>query len=98
MIGESMYVRVFAAVLLLAAGSRGVAQSRPPLSSADIAEIVALEKIEDRRDFDAAALTRIGAAKHAELGVVPRSRSRASMTREDESCFARCAPSLTLRF
>jgi HEAT repeat protein/cyclophilin family peptidyl-prolyl cis-trans isomerase len=62
-----MYVRVFTAVLLLAATSRGVAQSRPPLSAADIAEIVALEKIEDRRDFDATALGRIAAAKHPEL-------------------------------
>ena len=62
-----MHVRVFAAVILLAAGSRAAAQLRPQLSSADIAEIVALEKIEDRRDFDATALTRIAAAKHAEL-------------------------------
>ena len=40
---------------------------RPRLSRADIAEIVLLEKIEDRRDFDSVALQRIAAAKHPEL-------------------------------
>ena len=62
-----MNVRVGVAALVFATATRGAAQSRPPLSPADIAEIVALEKIEDRRDFDAAALTRIASAKHAEL-------------------------------
>jgi len=62
-----MFVRVILATLLVATASRGAAQSRLPLSSADVAEIVALEKIEDRRDFDATALRRIGSAKHPEL-------------------------------
>jgi len=62
-----MFVRVILATLLVATAARSAAQSRPPLSSADIAEIGALEKIEDRRDFDATALKRIGSAKHAEL-------------------------------
>ena len=58
---------VAVAVLALAAPSRAQTQNRPALSAADIAEIVTLEKIEDRRDFDAAALQRIAAAKHPEL-------------------------------
>src|SRR5205823_3094843 len=58
---------IFAALFTFTAPSRTAAQSRPPLSSADIADIVALEKIEDRRDFDATALARIAAAKHPEL-------------------------------
>ena len=62
-----MFVRVILATLLVATASRGAAQSRPPLSPADVAEIVALEKIEDRRDFDATALRRISSAKHPEL-------------------------------
>ena len=48
--------------------------SRPPLSAADVAEIIVLERIEDRRDFDATALQRIAAAKHPEL------RRRAALT------------------
>jgi HEAT repeat protein/cyclophilin family peptidyl-prolyl cis-trans isomerase len=52
------------AVLPLAALS---AQQRPPLSPTDIADIVTLERIEDRRDFDAQSLTRIAASKHPEL-------------------------------
>jgi len=39
-----MFVRVILATLLVATASRSAAQSRPPLSSADIAEIVALER------------------------------------------------------
>ena len=56
-----------AAALALAARSHAGAQSRPPLSPSDIADIVTLEKIEDRRDFDATALGRIAAAKHQEV-------------------------------
>jgi len=41
-----MFVRVILATLLVATASRGAAQSRQPLSSADVAEIVVLEKIE----------------------------------------------------
>jgi peptidylprolyl isomerase len=58
---------IYAAALVLTVSSRGAAQARPPLSPADIADIIALEKIEDRRDFDAAALSRIAGAKHPEL-------------------------------
>ena len=58
---------VAAAVLSFAAPLRAQDQNRLPLSAADIAEIVTLEKIEDRRDFDAVALQRIAAAKHPEL-------------------------------
>jgi len=65
--GSNRNSLILAATLMLAASSRGVSQSRPALAAADIAEIVALEKIEDRRDFDAAALTRIASAKHPEL-------------------------------
>lgn len=43
------------------------AAKRLPLSAQDIAELVTLEKLEDRRDFDAAALQRIASAKHPEL-------------------------------
>lgn len=43
------------------------AQARAPLSKADVAEIITLEKIEDRRDFDATALERIAKSTHAEL-------------------------------
>ena len=58
---------LLAAAFGLAAASNGVAQQRPPLSPADIADIVTLERIEDRRDYDAAALARIAASKHPEL-------------------------------
>jgi peptidylprolyl isomerase len=37
------------------------------LSPSDIADIVTLERIEDRRDFDAQSLARIAASKHPEL-------------------------------
>ena len=40
---------------------------RLPLAVTDIADIVTLEKLEDRRDFDAATLQRISTAKHPEL-------------------------------
>src|SRR6476619_6626587 len=65
--GSNRNSLILAATLMLVSSSRGVSQSRPALVAADIAEIVALEKIEDRRDFDAAALTRIASAKHPEL-------------------------------
>ena len=42
--GSNRTSLILAAVLILAPSSRGGSQSRPPLSSADIAEIVALEK------------------------------------------------------
>jgi HEAT repeat protein/cyclophilin family peptidyl-prolyl cis-trans isomerase len=58
---------LFAAALGLAGVSDGAAQQRPPLSPSDIADIVTLERIEDRRDYDAAALARIAASKHPEL-------------------------------
>src|SRR4249919_2170548 len=65
--GSNRSSLIIVAALMLASSSRGASQSRPTLSTADIAEIVTLEKIEDRRDFDATALARIAAAKHAEL-------------------------------
>ncbi len=40
---------------------------RVPLAAADVADIVTLEKLEDRRDFDVTALQRIAASKHPEL-------------------------------
>src|SRR5437870_3485285 len=52
-----------ALALELAHPMRQPLQVRPPLSAADVADIVTLEKLEDRRDFDAQALTRIAAAK-----------------------------------
>ena len=51
----------------LTARTPAAGQARPALSPSDIAEIITLEKLEDRRDFDAQALTRIAAAKHPEL-------------------------------
>jgi HEAT repeat protein/cyclophilin family peptidyl-prolyl cis-trans isomerase len=62
-------IRLFAiaVALQLAAPAHAAAQTRPPLSPADIAEVVTLEKLEDRRDFDAPTLARIAAAKHPEL-------------------------------
>jgi len=58
---------LFAAALGLAAVSHGSAQQRPPLSPSDVADIVTLERIEDRRDYDAATLAKIAASKHPEL-------------------------------
>ena len=58
-----MAVALLASVLPLAA----FAQARPPLSAADVADIVTLEKIEDRRNYDTAALQRIATAPHPEL-------------------------------
>ena len=55
---------VLASALAATAPAHG---QKPPLSAADVADIVTLEKIEDRRDFDAAALQRIAASKHPEL-------------------------------
>ena len=49
------------------AGAQAPAAKKPPLSAGDITEIIALEKLEDRRDFDAAALQRIAKAQHPEL-------------------------------
>ena len=46
------------------------AQSQPhrlPLSATDIADIVTLERLEDRREFDAPALRQIAASRHSEL-------------------------------
>jgi HEAT repeat protein/cyclophilin family peptidyl-prolyl cis-trans isomerase len=43
------------------------AQAKPALAAADIADIVTLEKIEDRRAFDDASLQRITASTHPEL-------------------------------
>lgn len=56
-----------AGIVFAAPFATPLAAQRPALASADIAEIVALEKIEDRRDFDAAALQRIAASAHPEL-------------------------------
>jgi HEAT repeat protein/cyclophilin family peptidyl-prolyl cis-trans isomerase len=58
---------LFAAALQIAAASHGFAQQRPPLSPTDIADIVTLERIEDRRDFDATVLARVAASKHPEI-------------------------------
>ncbi len=58
-----MAVALLASVLPLAA----FAQARPPLSAADVADIVTLEKIEDRRNYDTAPLQRIATAPHPEL-------------------------------
>lgn len=66
------------AVLLVAAlartGPAQVAPLRAPLLKAHIDDIVRLESIEDRREFDAAALNRIAASNHAEV------RRRAALT------------------
>ena len=72
---------LFAAALGLATVSNGAAQQRPPLSPSDIADIVTLERIEDRRDYDAAALARIAASKHAEL----RRRAALAIARDVQS-------------
>ena len=64
-------------LLLVTVVRKGPAQgppSRPPLQKADIDDIVRLETIEDRREFDAAALGRIAASRHAEV------RRRAALT------------------
>ena len=58
---------VVAGCLLAAASRHAHAQSRPPLTAADITDIVTLERIEDHRDFDVAALRRIAASTHPEL-------------------------------
>jgi HEAT repeat protein len=58
---------LFAATLGLAAASHALAQQRSPLSPADVADIVTLERIEDRRDYDAQALARIAGSKQPEL-------------------------------
>lgn len=58
---------LLATTLQIAAAAHGLAQQRPPLSPSDVADIITLERIEDRRDFDAAALGRIAASKHPEL-------------------------------
>lgn len=61
--------------MTLACGTPCIAEGQKrPLAASDIAEIVVLERIEDRRDFDAAALERIATAKHPEL------RRRAALT------------------
>ncbi len=71
---HSSYLRLALALssllLMLASARESSAQAasrRPPLSGADIAEIIALESLEDRRDFDPVALQRIAAAAHPEL-------------------------------
>ncbi len=72
---SSRLFRAFGASLAFAIASVPViAQSRAPLSPADVADMVTLEKIEDRRTFDDATLQRIAAAKHPEL------RRRATLT------------------
>jgi cyclophilin family peptidyl-prolyl cis-trans isomerase/HEAT repeat protein len=59
------------ALLLTLATTRDLsaqaASRKPQLSRADVADIVLLEKIEDRRDYDSVALQRFAAAKHPEL-------------------------------
>ncbi|MDA1082252.1 MAG: HEAT repeat domain-containing protein [Gemmatimonadetes bacterium] len=49
------------------ASAQGGASGRPSLSKSDVDEIINLEHIEDRRDFDARALQRIAKAQHPEL-------------------------------
>jgi HEAT repeat protein/cyclophilin family peptidyl-prolyl cis-trans isomerase len=53
--------------IALLATRPAAAQSKPALAAADIADIITLEKIEDRRAYDEAALQRIAASKHPEL-------------------------------
>ena len=53
--------------IALLAARPATAQSKPPLAAADIADIITLEKIEDRRAYDDATLRRIAASKHPEL-------------------------------
>ncbi len=66
-------VALVAALCVTATAHAAAAQAgskpakRAPLSAADIAEIVVLERIEDRRDFDASALERIAKSAHPEL-------------------------------
>jgi len=59
-------------VVVAQAAPKGAAKApalvkRVPLAAADVADIVTLEKLEDRRDFDVTALQRIAASKHPEL-------------------------------
>ena len=59
-------------VVVAPAAPKGAAKApalvkRVPLAAADVADIVTLEKLEDRRDFDVTALQRIAASKHPEL-------------------------------
>lgn len=64
----------------LLAGHTALAQDdtrRPPLAATDVADIVTLTRIEDRRAFDAAALQRIAASRHPEL----RRRAAVSIAR-----------------
>jgi cyclophilin family peptidyl-prolyl cis-trans isomerase/HEAT repeat protein len=64
----------FLAVLLMVGVNQSVHAQRTPLSAKDVAEIVELTRIEDRRDFDLSTLQRIAAAQHPEL------RRRAALT------------------
>ena len=57
-----------AIVLLLAAPLSGLrAEQPPPLAEADILDIAQIVKLEDTRQFDEAALTRLLASKHPEV-------------------------------
>jgi HEAT repeat protein/cyclophilin family peptidyl-prolyl cis-trans isomerase len=51
----------------LLAAHPAAAQSKPALAAADIADIITLEKIEDRRAYDDATLQRIAVSQHPEL-------------------------------
>jgi HEAT repeat protein/cyclophilin family peptidyl-prolyl cis-trans isomerase len=61
--------RALAASLVIAlfAARPAAAQSKPPLAAGDIADIITLEKLEDRREYNDATLRRIAASKHPEL-------------------------------
>jgi HEAT repeat protein/cyclophilin family peptidyl-prolyl cis-trans isomerase len=90
---------VIATALACAMPAPAPAQGRPPLSAGDVADIITLEKIEDRREFDLAALQRIAAARHPELRrraalaiarlYDPRGRDLLRLMRSDEDTVVR---------
>lgn len=62
-----MYHRLLWLVLAVTVGVTASAQSKLPLSSSDIDDIATLLKLEDTRQFDAAALARIVRSTHPEV-------------------------------
>lgn len=73
-LSQRLIVVVILLVTVVRTGPAQAPSARPPLQKADIDDLVRLEAIEDRRDFDAASLSRIAASNHAEV------RRRAAQT------------------
>ena len=63
----SIRIATVGCLLLVAALTAPAAQQRRPLASADIDNIATLLKLEDTRQFDEAALTKIAASAHPEV-------------------------------